>query len=186
MTITNLFITQNCDTLHYAHIRNGTYRHDLWWFRQRDYVYLQHEAPTTLDVRAGRTVLWVKEVLPSGLLLLEGNDGRESCEHSKNCVPCHLSIEGTVHPKLVVVLEDLPCLVYGEKKRTTTMLLCDQCQCGWHITCKPPLISLPSGQWSCPRCQGFSIPGTSTRCTQWSCVTFIVLCIPNGKWWVIV
>ena len=31
----------------------------------------------TLDVKAGRTILWVKEVLPSGLLLLEGNVGKK-------------------------------------------------------------------------------------------------------------
>ena len=52
--------------------------------RQGDYVYLQREGPTTLDVRAGRTILRVKEVLPSGLLLLEGKDDKECREHSKN------------------------------------------------------------------------------------------------------
>ena len=59
----------------------------------------------TLDVRAGCNILRVKEVLPSGLLLLEGKDGRECREHSKNCIPCHLSIEGTIHLELAVVPE---------------------------------------------------------------------------------
>jgi hypothetical protein len=118
-------------------------------------------------IRAGRTILWVKEVLPSGLLLLEGKDGRECREHSKNCAPCHLSIEGTVHPELDVVLECLPCFVCGEKKRAATMLLCDQCQRGWHMAClRPPLTSLPSGQWSCLCCRGSSVLGVSTNRTQ--------------------
>ena len=43
-----------------------------------------------LDVRAGRTIHWVKKVLPSGVLLLEGMVGRERHEHSKKFVPCHL------------------------------------------------------------------------------------------------
>ena len=69
----------------------------------------------------------MKEVLPSGLLFLEGKDGRECCKHFKNCVPCHSSIEGTVYPELAIVPVGLPCFVCGEKKKTATMLLCDQC-----------------------------------------------------------
>jgi len=116
MAMENLSIAQHRDTLRYARIRSGAYRPQLRRFRQGDYVYLQREAPTTLDVKAGRTILRVKEVLPSGLLLLEGKDGRECREHSKNCAPCHLPIEGTVHPELAVVPDGLPCFVCGEKK----------------------------------------------------------------------
>ena len=54
----------------------------------------------TLDVKAGRIILQVKEVLPSGVLLLEG---RKCHEHSRNCAPCHLPIDGTIHHELVVV-----------------------------------------------------------------------------------
>ena len=71
MVMENLSIAQHRDTLRYARIRSGAYRPQLQRFRQGDYVYLQCEAPTTLDVRAGRTILCVKEVLPSDLLLLD-------------------------------------------------------------------------------------------------------------------
>ena len=50
----------------------GAYRPQLRRFKVGDYVYLQREAPTTLDVKAGRTILRVKDILPSGVLLLEG------------------------------------------------------------------------------------------------------------------
>jgi len=47
-------------------------------FSRGDYVYLQREAPTTLDVKARRTILRVlKDVLPSGILLLKGKDRQE-------------------------------------------------------------------------------------------------------------
>ena len=69
-----------------------------------------------MDVRAGRTILRVKDVLPSGILLLEGKDGRECREHSKNCAPCHFSIDDSIHPELAVVPDGLPCFVCGEKK----------------------------------------------------------------------
>jgi hypothetical protein len=44
-------------------------------FHVGDYVYLQQSAPTTLDVTTGRTILWVREVLAYGVLMLEGRDG---------------------------------------------------------------------------------------------------------------
>jgi hypothetical protein len=103
----NLSIAEHRDTFLFARIRSGVYRRQLWRYRQEYYVYLQREAPTTLDVKAGRTILRVKEVLPSGLLLLEGKDGRKYCKHSKNYAPCHLPIEGTVHLEPVVVPEGL-------------------------------------------------------------------------------
>ena len=151
MAMENLNIAQHPDTLRCARICNGAYRPQVRRFSKGDYVYLQREAPTTLDVKAGRTVLRVKVVLPSGILLLEGKDGRE---HSKNCVPCHLPIDGSVHPELAVVPQGLPCYVCGEKKGAATMLLCNHCQRGWYMAClTPPLLTLPSGNWVCPRCR---------------------------------
>ncbi len=95
----------------------------------------------------------MKDVLPSGILLLEGKDGRECREHSKNCAPCHLPIDGSVHPELAVVPNGLPCFV------------CDQCQRGWHMAClTPPLSTLPSGDWICPRCRrSFSHASSSAK-----------------------
>jgi hypothetical protein len=69
-----------------------------------------------MDVKVGCTINRVKEVLLSILLLMEGKDAKECCEHSKNCVPCHLPIEGIVYPQLALVPEGLPCFVSGEKK----------------------------------------------------------------------
>jgi hypothetical protein len=40
-----------------------------------DYVYLKQTAPMTLDVMAARTILRMREVLASGVLMLEGHDG---------------------------------------------------------------------------------------------------------------
>ena len=58
----------------------------------------------------------MKEVLPSGVLLVEGINGWECHKNSKICAQCHLSIEGTIYHELAVVPEGLPCFVYGEKK----------------------------------------------------------------------
>ena len=86
----------------------------------------------TLDVKVGCIILRVKEVLPSGLLLLEGKD-KDCCEQSKSCAQCHLSIEGTVHPELAVVPEGLPCFVFGEKEVATMIFVINVKVVGtWH------------------------------------------------------
>ena len=72
MAMENLSIAQHRNTLQYARICSGAYRPQLRRFSTGDYVYLQREAPTTLDVRTGRNILRVKDVLPSGILLQEG------------------------------------------------------------------------------------------------------------------
>ena len=91
-------------------------------------------------------------MLPSGLLLLKSNAGRECHEQSKKCATCHLPIDGFVHPKLAIVLDGFRCFMCGEKKGAATMLLCDQCQHRWHMAClTPPLSTLPPGGWICPR-----------------------------------
>ncbi len=56
MAMENLAIAQHRDTLRYARIRSGAYKPQLRRFKAGDYVYLQREAPTTLDVRAGRNI----------------------------------------------------------------------------------------------------------------------------------
>ena len=84
----------------------------------------------TLHAKTGRTILRVKDVLSSGILLLQGKDGRECREHSKNCALYHLPIDGSVHPELAIVPDGFPCFICGEKKGAATILLCDQCQRG--------------------------------------------------------
>jgi hypothetical protein len=76
MALENLSIAQHRDTLRYAMIRGGGYRPQVRRFQPGDYVYLQQTAPTTLDVTAGRIILRVREVLGSGVFLLEGRDGK--------------------------------------------------------------------------------------------------------------
>lgn len=155
MAFDNLAIAQHRDTLRYATIRGGGYRPQLRRFALGDYVYLQQTAPTTLDVTAGRVILRVKRVLSSGVLELEGRDGRIWKDHSKNCAPCHLpNTDGTMDPNLGVISASLKCMLCDRAQGTATMILCDICSTGWHMRClTPPLDQIPVGHWTCPRCQ---------------------------------
>jgi hypothetical protein len=137
--------------------------HDLRWWLYRpqvrrfcpgDYVYLQQTAPTTLDVIAGQIILRVREVLGSGVLLLEGRDSKLWKDHTRNCAPCHLPhIDGTVHPGTSHIPVGLRCRLCGSTKRAATMVICDICSTGWHLECLTlPLLEVPVGQWACPEC----------------------------------
>jgi hypothetical protein len=90
MALENLSIAQHRDTLRYATIRGGGYRPQVHRFQPGDYVYLQQTAPTTLDVTVGRVILRVREVLGSGVLLLERRYGKFWKDHMCNWAPCHL------------------------------------------------------------------------------------------------
>jgi hypothetical protein len=154
LAMENLAIAQQRDTQRYAKIRGGGYRPRVRRFLPGDYVYLQQTAPTTLDVTAGRVVLRVEEVGPSGVLTLIGRDGVEVKDYARNVTPCHLPhLEGAVDPTAAVIPAGLRCQECGDSRRPATMILCDVCSRGWHLSClRPPLQQLPDGEWVCTRC----------------------------------
>ncbi|KAI0312283.1 hypothetical protein OF83DRAFT_1146906 [Amylostereum chailletii] len=46
-----------------------------------------------------------------------------------------------------------PCEMCHKNDRGEEMLLCDGCDCGFHMFClDPPLLSIPKGQWFCHTC----------------------------------
>ncbi|XP_050499335.1 remodeling and spacing factor 1 isoform X2 [Diabrotica virgifera virgifera] len=50
--------------------------------------------------------------------------------------------------------EDFPCQKCGKSDHPEMVLLCDKCDNGWHCSClRPPLLSIPEGDWFCPPCQ---------------------------------
>jgi hypothetical protein len=154
MALENLSIAQHRDTLQYAMIRGGGYKPQVRWFQLGDYVYLQQTSPTTLDVIAGRIILRVREVLGSGVLLLEGHDGKFWKDHTRNCAPCYLPhIDGMVHLGTSHISAGLRYRLYGSTRRAATMVICDVCSTRWHLECLiPPLLEVPVGQWFCLEC----------------------------------
>ena len=50
------------------------------------------------------------------------------------------------------VPEELECTVCHKPTQAEVMILCDQCQEGYHILClDPPLKTVPEGDWYCPK-----------------------------------
>jgi len=47
-------------------------------------------------------------------------------------------------------IEDIECIVCNSKEHAKSMLLCDGCDDGFHMSClDPPLHSVPEGDWYC-------------------------------------
>ncbi|CAM6128123.1 unnamed protein product [Calypogeia fissa] len=96
----------------------------------------------------------MREVLSSGVFVLEGRDGVIWKDHVHKCAPCHLpNVDGTVDPSLASVSASLRCMLCGSARDAARMLVCDSCSRGWHMFClTPPVEVVPVGRWVCPRC----------------------------------
>ncbi len=154
MAMENLSIAQHRDTLRYAHTRGGSYKPKVRQFDVGDFVYLQRQPNDTLDISSGRTILRIKAIMPSGVLELQGADGRTIRDHSKNCAPCHLpNLDPTIITSTWIPPLDYPCQVCQRIDDADQMLLCDNCNGGYHLFClKPELTQVPAGNWYCSSC----------------------------------
>jgi hypothetical protein len=72
----------------------------------------------------------------------------------EHCVPCMLpNIVGETYSGLVKPSADLHCEVCKDDRNWDVMILCDNCDSGWHTYCLlPPLDDVPEGDWLCPHC----------------------------------
>jgi site-specific DNA-cytosine methylase len=154
LAMRNLAIAQQRDTRRYAQVRGGGYRPRIRRYEVGDYVYLQQTAPTTLDVTAGRIVLRVTEVGPTGVLTLVGSDGVETKDNARNVTLCHLpNLDPVIDPLTAAIPAGYKCMACGDPRRPATMILCDVCSRGWHLEClTPPLKAIPA-DWQCVRCR---------------------------------
>ena len=150
----NLRIAQQRDKLRYAYTRSGAYLPRLRRFEPGDFVYVSTNAKTTLDIKARPLILRVKEVRPSGVLIVEGRCGSAVSVHATKCAPCHLpDIDPRIDPTLVPPSEDTQCEVCHQSDDEAYMLPCDSCNRARHLYCaEPPMEVVPAGIWLCPDC----------------------------------
>lgn len=82
---------------------------------------------------------------------------------------------------------------FCEVCRSTTdaknMLLCDSCDSGYHTYClKPPLPSIPPGDWFCPTCRKQKVKSikahkeeVSVTEVNFCCLFVFIFCFFDGK-----
>ncbi|KAH9551742.1 hypothetical protein CY35_09G028900 [Sphagnum magellanicum] len=121
---------------------------------ERAALFRRRQPNDTLDTSSGRTILRIKAIRPSGVLELQGADGRTIRGHSKNYAPCHLpNLDPTIITSTWIPPLDYPCQVCQRTDDADQMLLCDNCNGGCHLFClKPELTQVPVGNWYCSSC----------------------------------
>jgi len=74
--------------------------------------------------------------MPLGVLELQRANGHIICDHSKNCVPCHMSnLDLTIITSTWIPPYEYPCQVCQRTNDADQMLLCDNCNGGYHLFC---------------------------------------------------
>jgi len=164
----NLLIAQHRDTKRYAMVRQGSYKPSLVEFQPGQFVYVQRaDKSNSLQIKARPNVLRVVDIRPGGTVTLQGKCGSTTEQHVSNLAPCHLpGIDPTIDPTVARPPADHPCEVCRLPNRPASMLLCDNCNSGWHINClNPPLKKVPQGAWICPYCtaSGVSMAEAAAR-----------------------
>jgi hypothetical protein len=158
----NLRTAHERDCRRFKARRAGLYVPRIHHFKSGDFVFVISQGQTpggTLGIKARNEVLSVVEVRDSGVLLLQNQAGRTIEKHHEHCVPCMLpNLLGDTYAGLVKPQADLACQVCRDHHHWESMLLCDNCDSGWHIYClDPPLEEVPEGQWLCPDCVGCGV-----------------------------
>jgi hypothetical protein len=88
------------------------YKPKVRQFDVGDFMYLQRQPNDTSDTSFNRTIWKIKAIRPSGVLELEGVDGRTIRDHSKNCAPYHLpNLDPTIITSTWIPPLDYPCQV---------------------------------------------------------------------------
>jgi hypothetical protein len=118
------------------------------------FLYLQQQLNDTLDTFFGRIILRIKAIRPTGVLELQGVDGRTIQDHSKNYAPYHLpNLDPTIITSTWIPPLDYPCQVCQRTDNVNHMLLCDNCYGGYHLFyLKPELTQVPAGIWYYSSC----------------------------------
>jgi len=93
-------------------------------------------------------------IRPSSVLKLQGVDGRTIRNHSKNCAPCHLpNLDLTIITSTWIPPLDYPCHVCQRTDNVDQMLLCDNCNGGYHLFClKLKLVQVFINIWYYSSC----------------------------------
>ncbi len=93
-------------------------------------------------------------IRPLGVLELQRADKRTIQDHSKNCAPCHLpNLNPTIITSTWIPPLDYPCQECQRTNDVDQMLLCDNCNGGYHLFyLKPEFIWVPAGNWYCSSC----------------------------------
>lgn len=86
---------------------------------------------------------------------LDSKEGKD--EETKAVLDASAAVEEEQEVADTKEEDDTKCEKCSHEDHPETILLCDLCDHGWHLSClRPPLLVVPEGEWVCPDCQHVS------------------------------
>ena len=136
----------------YAYTRGGTYRPKPKQYKTGGFVYVKRRSTNTLDCSVSPVIMQIIRIKSDYALVLRGRDRRVINDHARNTAPCYLpDVSDEFVPARVVPEADHRCEIWHRIDSPFTMLLCDECNMGYHMEClTPPLTEVPPREWYCP------------------------------------
>ena len=115
-------------------------------------LYLVSNVRNTLVILTPH-VLRVIELRKSGVAILQGSDATTISHQVSKLAHCSVPVIDTnLYPETFVRTDKVHCQRCGNRKPFATMLLCDVCNEGWHISClEVPLDKIPPRGWVCEK-----------------------------------
>ncbi|KAK3233483.1 hypothetical protein CYMTET_56223 [Cymbomonas tetramitiformis] len=158
MAGSNIAIAQHRQTEHYAQVRSGDYKPKQFNFNVGDFVFLTRRSGNHgLQLHTRTPIMQIKkELCDDGTAVLQGRCGSTRKNHCSQIAICHFP---DIDPTITFNLddnEDARCQVCHKANRPTSILLCDDCNQGYHLSCLQPKLTRMSAEefWYCPKCLG--------------------------------
>ena len=149
LAMRNLAIAQQRDRHQYFRVHSGNWARAKPRFHRRQFVYVKRQTEGTLDVKTHPQILRITQIRPLGYIQLQGKDSRRIWEQMANISPCSLGIQDDeIDVSRFNSADPTFCRQCGSRKDERNIILCDDCNDGYHIYCLcPPLPNVPTGQW---------------------------------------
>ena len=137
--------------------------------------FLNKKKKNTLDPPVRPHVLRVVEIRKSGVAVLQGSDATTIRHQVSKLGHCSVPVTDTnLYPATFVRTDKVHCQRCGNRKPYATMLLCDVCNEGWHITCLDvQLDRVPLNGWVCEKHKVKLLPQKFRRSIM---LSFIIVC----------
>ena len=149
----NLHIAQHRDYHKYMNLYDMGHPARRTGYKPGAFVMVWQKPRNKIEAKAKPVILQVVDTLDSGIVLLRGADGVTIKSQASHLAPCPVKVHPMVDVRDRTIPASLACRVCGSKARAASMLVCDHCNQGYHMSClQPPLKEVPEGDWYCPNC----------------------------------
>ena len=139
--------------MRFSFVRGGSYDRPKAKFQLGEYVLVKQSKINTLQSSIHPHILRVMELRGSGVVVLQSRDGATVTRQVSQLAQCSIPVsDHTIHPEKYWKKDTVHCQVRGSRRDPALMLLCDNCNKGFHTFClDAPLREVPQHKWHCEK-----------------------------------